>query len=135
MVVYHCSQWRHLVPYTVKIVVKSCRILPVMGLSVVLQGKQYAASQYAAALLMVAGVSMFLAGTPDDLGDAEGLWIGVVLLAVSLTLDALVSNMEERFFFRMTPAAPRVEVIAYMSTFGAVYAFVVIAMTGVASIF
>jgi drug/metabolite transporter (DMT)-like permease len=121
----------HLVPYTVKIVVKSCRILPVMGLSVALQGKQYALLQYAAALLMVAGVSMFLAGTPENLNHADGLWLGVLLLAVSLTLDALVSNLEERCFFRLATAAPRVEVIAHMSTFCAVYAFGLLALTGV----
>ena len=136
--VYWTNLSLHRLPYTVKIVVKSCRILPVMLLSVPLQGRRYTARQYAAATAMVAGVLLFFVGdwphltaTRTSLGGARAVeWAALLMLCAALVLDALVANLEEQLFFRCAQPAGRVEVMTYLSACGSVYAFAVLLMSG-----
>jgi UAA transporter family len=126
----------HTLPYTVKIVVKSCRVLPVMLLSVPLQRCRYSQRQYAAAVAMVAGVLLFFVadwhrmpqqGAPSGHGRQ---WDGLALLGAALLLDAPMANLEESCFFREVPPAPRVEVMTYLSAFGCVYSLAALLASG-----
>lgn len=128
--VYLTNLSLHIVPYTIKIVFKSCRVLPVMMLSVPLQSRQYTARQYASAVAMVAGVLLFFASDWVQIERHSSNWRGITLLMVALALDALVANLEEQHFFRRSQPASRVEVLSYMSAFASLYAFVALAATG-----
>ena len=121
----------HQVPYSIKIVVKSCRVLPTMLLSVTLQGVKYSFQQVSAALVLVLGLGLFLAGDsagPDS--DQQFATVGVLMLIFSVLLDAITANLEEKYFFRTLPAATRTEVIAYVSSFAGLYCVLPLVYSG-----
>lgn len=128
--VYLTNVSLHTVPYTLKIVVKSCRVLPVMALSAAYQGKVYTTQQVVSACAMVAGVGLFFAGDWREAPHAQGEWTGVALLLAALVMDAVVANLEEGRFFRSVTPASRVEVMTYLSAFGALYSLVTLALSG-----
>jgi drug/metabolite transporter (DMT)-like permease len=128
--VYVTNLSLHTIPYTIKIVLKSCRVLPVMMLSVPLQSRQYTTGQYASAVAMVAGVLIFFASDWAQIERRRSDWWGITLLMGALGLDALVVNLEEQLFFRCSQPTGRVEVLSYMSAFASLYAFVALAATG-----
>lgn len=113
----------HQVPYSIKIVVKSCRVLPTMFLSVFLQGVQYSWQQIGAAGVLVLGLGLFVAA---DSGASIGpyhpiITAGVLMLIFSVLLDAVTANLEEKYFFRTSPAVSRTEVMAYVSCSATLY--------------
>lgn len=120
----------HSVPYTAKIVVKSCRVLPVMLLSVALQGRRYTVRQYVSACAMAAGVMLFFSGDWAQLTQRSDESRGLTLLLVALLLDAVVANLEERLLFRGGHQACRAEVMMYLSAFGTLFSFAAVAATG-----
>jgi drug/metabolite transporter (DMT)-like permease len=123
----------HSVPYTIKIVVKSCRVLPVMASAVVLQGKRYTAWELISACIMATGVFLFFAGEWHETQQGRKEWVGPSLLVVSLLLDAVVVNWEETRFFRRAVPASRAEVVTYLSGFSCVYTLAALAASGALS--
>jgi solute carrier family 35 (adenosine 3'-phospho 5'-phosphosulfate transporter), member B3 len=119
------------VPYSLKIVVKSSRVLPVMAFSVLLQGVTYSLQQTAAALVLVSGVGLFLAADSVNLPQQPVAFMGIMFLVVSVMLDAAIANLEEKHFFRMSPASSRTEVIALLSAFAGLYSIIPLIFTGV----
>ena len=122
----------HQVPYTIKIVVKSCRVLPTMLLAVTFQGVKYSYQQTGAAFVLVLGLGLFLAG--DSAGTASKQpfgTVGLLMLIFSVLLDAITVNVEEKCFFRTAPAATRTEVITYVSSFASLYCVLPLVYSGV----
>lgn len=121
----------HQVPYSIKIVVKSCRVLPTMALSFTIQGVKYSFQQISAALVLVLGLGLFLAADSVGTGSHQNIaTVGVLMLIFSVLLDALTSNVEEKSFFRTLPAATRTEVIAYVSSFASLYCILPLVYSG-----
>jgi hypothetical protein len=118
------------VPYTIKIVVKSSRVLPVMAFSMALQGTRYSACKLISALTLVTGVGLFLAGDALEMTYPSLNYPGILLLVASLAMDALLSNLEEKHFFRTPQPTARVEVIANLSLFGSFFSVLALAISG-----
>jgi UAA transporter family len=124
----------HEVPYSIKIVVKSCRVLPTMLLSVIVQGVRYKLQQVAAALVLVLGLGLFLAG--DSSAGAPGphhsfASMGVLMLIFTVLLDAITANLEEKYFFRTPWPATRIEVMTFVSSFATLYCILPLVYSGV----
>ncbi|QIW95474.1 hypothetical protein AMS68_000992 [Peltaster fructicola] len=87
------------VDYITFILAKSCKLLPVMFLHVVLYRKKYPFSKYAVVALVTAGVAVFTlhesAGSKKK-GSATGNSVyGLVLLSVNLLLDGLTNATQD----------------------------------------
>jgi solute carrier family 35 (adenosine 3'-phospho 5'-phosphosulfate transporter), member B3 len=83
--------------YSTKLMLQSAKMLPVMGLGVVLLRKRYSGVHYFAAVLMTVGFATFSsagrninAGGGDEL---DGYWIGVALMVVVLLCEAVKPNL------------------------------------------
>lgn len=98
-----------------------------MILGTVLQGRRYDMQEYAAAALLVAGVSLFCLG---DVAVAPNFHIaGVGLITLALFADAATSNFEEKRFFRIANPVSQAEVIFYSSALSSVAGFAVLLPT------
>eukprot|EP00892_Ulva_mutabilis_P011866 jgi/Ulvmu1/9051/UM005_0144.1 len=122
----------HHIPYSVKIVAKSCRIVPVMLFSVLLQGASYSSQEVSAAAVLVVGVILFVKGDPSlDTLQAKPIHAsGLSMLLLAVAVDALVANLEEKYLFRVHPAASRTEAIAFLSFFASVFSFMTLIASG-----
>lgn len=118
------------VSYTMKIIVKSCRVLPVMALAVGLQGKQYSGQELVSACTLVTGTFLFFAGEWQEAQHGDKERAGTCLLLVALMLDATVVNLEEARFFRKLVPASRAEVMLYLSSFSSIYTLAILAVSG-----
>lgn len=123
----------HHIPYSVKIVAKSCRIVPVMLFSVLLQGASYSSQEVSAAAVLVIGVILFIKGDPsvEVLQTTPVHMSGLSMLLLAVAVDALVANLEEKYLFRISPAVCRTEAIAYLSLFASAFSFMTLASSGV----
>jgi adenosine 3'-phospho 5'-phosphosulfate transporter B3 len=113
--------------YSTRIVFKSSKVVPTMILGTVLQGRRYDMQEYAAAALLVAGVSLFCLG---DVAVAPNFHIaGVGLITLALFADAATSNFEEKRFFRIANPVSQAEVIFYSSALSSIAGFAVLLPT------
>lgn len=102
--------------YPLRVVFKSSKVLPVMLMSVVYQGKRYGVVQYLGVILLTLGLVVFTLG--DAKGRASFDVRGIVLVCAGSLLEAFAANFEEKLFFRHLGASPA-EVILYSSLTGA----------------
>eukprot|EP00434_Breviolum_minutum_P032975 symbB.v1.2.029172.t1/scaffold3165.1/size62113/1 len=117
----------HYLSYSLRVVFKSSKLVPVMLLGVVYLKKHYTPSQYLAVGLLTAGVVVF------TLGDAKGRAffnpMGIAFIVAGSLSDAMAANYEEKVFFsRMGCSAS--EVVLYSSALGSVWALLAEAVTG-----
>lgn len=91
--VYFTNLSLNYVNYATRIIVKSCKVLPVMLIRVLIQGKRHTALEYWAALLLVTGISLFTLGDKD--GYPEFSIVGLLLIALALVrkLSFFVTNV------------------------------------------
>lgn len=92
------------VDFATRLVAKSAKVVPVMAISRALLGKRYSPAEYAAALVLAAGVALFSLG--DAMVNPEWHITGMALLAAAVTLDALTSTIAERYVFKVGKRAP-----------------------------
>ena len=98
-----------------------------MVLGTLLQGRRYSGPEYAAAALLVAGVSLFCMG---DVAVAPNFSLrGVALITAALFADAATSNLEEKRFFRVPSPVSQAEVIFCSSLLGTVAGFALLLPT------
>ena len=102
--------------YTTRIVAKSSKVIPTMLLGTVMQGRRYAASEYAAAGMLVVGIALFTMGDVDTLPSFEVK--GIILIAVALCLDSAAGNFEERRFFNVPDPVHHAEVVYHANLIG-----------------
>lgn len=117
----------HYLSYSLRVVFKSSKLVPVMLLGVVYLKKRYTVAQYAAVGLLTAGVVVF------TLGDAKGRAffnpVGIAFIVAGSLSDAMAANYEEKVSFsRMGCSAS--EVVLYSSALGSVWALLAEAFTG-----
>lgn len=116
----------HYLSYSLRVVFKSSKLVPVMLLGVVYLKKRYTIAQYVAVGLLTAGVVVF------TLGDAKGRAffnpVGIAFIVAGSLSDAMAANYEEKVFFsRMGCSAS--EVVLYSSALGSVWALLAEACT------
>lgn len=77
---------------------KSTKVIPVMLMGKVLNGKSYPWVEYAEALAISAGVSMFSLSEKSGKGDATTQLTGVLLLGLYIATDSFTSQYQSRVF-------------------------------------
>jgi len=87
--------------FPVQVLAKSCKPVPVMLIGA-MRGKSYPLSKYVNVAVIVTGVALFMGGgssssTSDADADKTGpmMWVGVVLLFVSLCFDGATGAYED----------------------------------------
>eukprot|EP00913_Durusdinium_trenchii_P033011 g30903.t2 len=136
----------HYLSYSLRVVFKSSKLIPVMllsvaylilGVSVRTRGavksegtptkKRYSASQYVAVILLTTGVVVF------TLGDAKGRAFfnptGIAFIAAGSLSDAMAANYEEKVFFSRRGCSAT-EVVLYTSALGSVWVLLAAGVTG-----
>lgn len=91
------------VDYLTFVLAKSCKLLPVMGLHVILYRKRYPWSKYAIVFAVTAGVAIFTLYHPPKHGKTtsakrENSLYGLALLGVNLLFDGLTNTTQDRIF-------------------------------------
>mmetsp|Transcript_19900 Transcript_19900/g.32741 ORF Transcript_19900/g.32741 Transcript_19900/m.32741 type:complete len:352 (-) Transcript_19900:56-1111(-) len=113
--------------YPTRVMFKSSKVIPVMGVGVVLQGKRYTGIEYLGAFILVAGISVFTLGDAKESPKFDIL--GVILISLGVLFDAVTSNFEEKRFFKLRKCS-QAEVMMYASVFGSFWALVPLLQTG-----
>lgn len=94
------------VDYLTFVLAKSCKLLPVMFLHVVLYRKRYPISKYLIVTAVTAGVAIFTLYHPPKTGGskirsptpAKSSYYGLALLAVNLLFDGLTNTTQDHIF-------------------------------------
>jgi len=88
------------VSFTVQMLGKSCKMLPVMLWSMALSGKSYIHLDWATAIVVSGGVAEFLLTGPfRSANNVDGTCLsGLMLLLAFVALDAFTSTFQERLF-------------------------------------
>ena len=117
----------YFVAYPVKIVFKSCKLIPTMILSTVLLGSTHSLGDYISAVLLCMGTALFVyrpqknsVSTSDD-----GSSWGCLLLLLSVVCDSLLPNIQKRMMSKASPEEVMVNtnlvgmvgMLAYMCVF------------------
>lgn len=107
--------------YSTRIVFKSSKIIPVMLMGVVMQGKKYLPLEYLSVFVLVAGIVFFTLGDKSESPTFHPL--GIILICGGNILDAVTANYEEKSFFHARNCSPA-EVLCFASVFGAAFSFI-----------
>jgi len=133
-----------MVSYPLKVVFKSCKLLPTMAIGILLLGKQYRTPDFAAASMLCLGLVGFtlaerqaalgfdaasstgLTHTATDDTLSSKLPLGIGLLSVAVLLDGTAPNVQERIMTK----APAAEAMAWTNLIGGSVSFTVMVVTG-----
>lgn len=125
-----------MVSYPLKVVFKSCKLLPTMAIGILLLGKQYHTPDFVAASMLCLGLVGFTLAERQaamamdiDMVDASlssKLPLGIGLLCVAVLLDGTAPNVQERIMTK----APAAEAMAWTNLLGGTVSFAVMLATG-----
>ncbi|ORX35042.1 UAA transporter family-domain-containing protein [Kockovaella imperatae] len=88
---------RH-ISYPTMVLGKSCKLIPVMLLNLILYRRRFAMHKYVVVGLVTLGISLFmLFGSKKKKGGADSLW-GLTLLLVNLMLDGMTNSTQDQIF-------------------------------------
>lgn len=94
------------VNYLIYLLAKSCKLIPVMMVQLLIFGRRFPAHKYAVAFMITSGVSIFTlfksSGSLGSLGEGN-LSIGLGLLLVSMFLDGVTNSTQDQLFALKTP--------------------------------
>eukprot|EP00656_Telonema_subtile_P000820 TRINITY_DN10388_c0_g1_i1.p1 TRINITY_DN10388_c0_g1~~TRINITY_DN10388_c0_g1_i1.p1 ORF type:complete len:358 (-),score=98.62 TRINITY_DN10388_c0_g1_i1:203-1276(-) len=86
-----------LITFPLKVVFKSCKLVPAMGLGLLVLGKSYSTAEYGAALLLSVGLGMFTIGNAGgSAAPLEGSAKGLLFISLAVLFDALQPNLQEK---------------------------------------
>jgi adenosine 3'-phospho 5'-phosphosulfate transporter B3 len=138
--------------YPTKVILKACKLIPVMVIGLSVQGLTYSVREYTSAVALVLGLALFtlgdrfwllvfpvsivdpaaaaaLATAPvDPKATTWSLLAGLFLMAMSLVADSYLGNWQERTLrqYRCTPQ----QLVLYNSTVGACFLTLVTLISG-----
>eukprot|EP00494_Astrolonche_serrata_P023324 UN23582 len=101
--------------YPARIIFKSSKPLPTMGVEIMYGGKQFSRLEFMAIILLTIGICLFCFGEVQ--GSPTFHIYGLVLIGVGVTADALTSNYEKKQIFAHHDAT-HAEVMFFSSLFG-----------------
>lgn len=110
------------VTYPVQIIVKSCKLVPVMLMRVVINGARYSTREYFNVALMVIGIVLFqfyrqVDVSSEDGGMRSGL-VGVCLLLLAMVFEGYTGPKQERMVaVHKPPIAMMMFMMNYMAVF------------------
>ena len=123
------------ITYPTMILGKSCKLLPVMLVSVLLYGKRYPLSKYLAVGLITFGVSVFAlfekdSGKASHKGTQSDSLFGIFLLLINLFIDGSINTWQDDLFKRYRVRSQHV--MFFMNLISATLLFSFLAVTAVA---
>lgn len=90
------------VDYLTLLLAKSCKLVPVMLVHVVLYRKRFPSYKYVVVALITAGVSLFSIYHPSEKSKSSGAeehwWWGLGLLGINLVLDGIYNTTQDELF-------------------------------------
>lgn len=89
--------------YPMQALGKSCKMIPVMLMGIVIRRKRYSAREFFCVLLITAGVAAF-SFKPGKAGSAPTSALGAALLFASLFMDGVTGPLQERLVARHAPS-------------------------------
>lgn len=110
------------VTYPTQVLAKSCKMIPVMLMRLIVNKKRYSLIEYVSVLLVTAGISAFMLlepAKPGKLSSNSGM--GVLLLLFSLALDGYTSPKQERVMEQFNSSEK--EMMLYMNAFAVALVF------------
>lgn len=112
--------------YPTQVIFKSCKLIPVMIGSILIQQKKYSFLDYAAAILMSVGLTLFTLA--DSRVSPKFNFVGVLMISCALLCDAIIGNVQEKVLKLYSPS--NTEIVLYSYALGFVYLLVIMLMTG-----
>lgn len=112
--------------YPTVLVMKSCKLIPVMIGGMVILGRSYSLGEYLATLMMVVGTSVYSLG--DTAVDAELSPIGLAAMAGALFADAIIGNLQEAVMKKHSFSQP--EMIYASNLYATMWASSIAAVSG-----
>ena len=113
--------------YPMRVVFKSSKVIPVMLMGVLLQGKHYTKAEYATVFTLATAIVIFTLGDASE--SPKFSFIGIFLISIGVLFDAVTANYEEKHFFRKCQCSQG-EVMAYSSIIGTSYLIVPMMYSG-----
>merc|ERR1719445_1940140 len=108
--------------YPARIIFKSGKPIPTMGVEYVYVGKRYGLAEILSVVVLTGGIVCFAQGEiSGHAGSDSELW-GFIFISLGVLFDALTSNYEKKKIFSEYSAS-HTEVIAYSNIFATVLAF------------
>lgn len=89
------------IDYPTQILGKSCKLLPVMALGVLVYGRSFPPHKYLVVAMVTAGVAMFTlynGKAHTAKGNTDSSWWGLFLLSINLLLDGLTNSTQDQMF-------------------------------------
>lgn len=89
------------IDYPTQILGKSCKLLPVMALGVLVYGRSFPPHKYLVVAMVTAGVAMFTlynGKTHAARDKTNSSWWGLFLLSINLLLDGLTNSTQDQMF-------------------------------------
>ena len=94
------------IDYPTQILGKSCKLVPVMALGIVLYGRRYAGKKYLIVLMVTSGVALF---SYKSGGGGNSIY-GLFLLSINLLLDGLTNSTQDQMFKQYKLTGPQMMV-------------------------
>eukprot|EP01028_Stygiella_incarcerata_P003360 TRINITY_DN1665_c0_g1_i1.p1 TRINITY_DN1665_c0_g1~~TRINITY_DN1665_c0_g1_i1.p1 ORF type:complete len:343 (+),score=56.50 TRINITY_DN1665_c0_g1_i1:111-1139(+) len=116
----YCSD--RFLSYPAKILIKSCKMVPIMVMSFLVYGRHDGWKEYAFSIAIGGGASLFLAGKGShNVNETENKWWlwGPLLVVVGIILDAYTNVAQDLFYMRFD-VSPFL-VLMWMNGFSAVF--------------
>lgn len=89
------------IDYPTQILGKSCKLLPVMALGVLVYGRKFPPHKYFVVAMVTTGVAMFTlynGKAHASKAKVDSSWWGLLLLSVNLLLDGLTNSTQDQMF-------------------------------------
>lgn len=121
------------VTYPTQALAKSCKMIPVMLMRIVVNKKRYRAREYLHVLLITAGISTFMLmkkakKAADPVDEESNGSFGLVLLFLSLALDGFTGPNQERIEQRYKPSTQ--QMMLHMNVYAVFIVTVGMLLTG-----
>ena len=105
--------------YTTRIVAKCSKVIPVMIVGTIMQGRRYGVEDYLMCALLVLGITMFTMGDVDSFPNFD--YRGIAYITVALFTESTAGNFEERRFFNLPKPISHCEVVFYVNAIGSAW--------------
>ncbi|KAG8929586.1 UDP-galactose transporter [Tulasnella sp. 418] len=90
------------ISYPTMVLGKSCKLIPVMIMNVLLYRRKFAMHKYLVVAMVTAGITMFMGFGPSKGKDkvSESSWFGMLLLVINLAIDGATNSTQDEIFSR-----------------------------------
>lgn len=112
--------------YPMQIIFKSCKLIPVLIGSILIQKKKHNLMDFIAAFAMCIGLIFFTLA--DSKVSPKFSGYGVFIISMALVFDAVIGNVQELAMKKHK--APNSEVVFYSYGIGFVYLFIAMLLSG-----